>query len=65
MLSQSQRSAILELNAQGVSKREIARVLKLSRLTVRKVLRSNSAAGAGAARVRRKPSPTGSRSWNC
>ena len=28
--------------AQGVSKREIARVLKLSRLTVREVLRSNS-----------------------
>ena len=32
----------LELNAKGVSKREIARVLQLSRLTVRKVLRSNS-----------------------
>jgi len=43
MLSQSQRTAILELQAQGVSKREIARVLNLSRLTVRKVLRSNSA----------------------
>jgi transposase len=42
MLSQTQRSAILELNGQGVSKREIARVLKLSRLTIRKVLRSNS-----------------------
>ena len=43
MLSQSQRAAILELNTQGVSKREIARVLKISRLTVREVLRSGSA----------------------
>ena len=42
MLSQSQRTAILELNAKGVSKHEIARVLQLSRPTVRKVLRSNS-----------------------
>jgi len=41
-LSQAQRSAILELNAKGVSKHEIARVLKLSRLTIRKVLQSNS-----------------------
>src|SRR6266446_3394938 len=44
MLSQSQRTAILELHAQGVSKREIARVLKVSRLSVRKVLRSKSPA---------------------
>ena len=44
MLSQAQRTTILELNGQGVSKREIARVLKISRLTVRKVLRSNSTA---------------------
>jgi transposase len=43
MLSQAQRAAILELEAQQVSKREIARVLNVSRLTVRKVLRSNSA----------------------
>src|SRR5438874_3071777 len=43
MLSQSQRTTILELHAQGVSKREIARVLNLSRLSVRKVLRANSA----------------------
>ena len=43
MLSQSQRTTILELNASGVSIREIARVLKVSRLSVRKVLRSNSA----------------------
>src|SRR3954447_10054111 len=44
MLSQSQRTTILELNASGVSRREIARVLRVSRLSVRKVLRSNSAA---------------------
>jgi len=42
MLSQAQRTAILELNAQSVSRREIARVLQVSRLTVRKVLRANS-----------------------
>jgi len=42
MLSQAQRTTILELSAKGVTKREIARVLKLSRLTVRKVLQSNS-----------------------
>jgi transposase len=42
MLSQAQRTAILELSAQEVSKHEIAQVLRLSRLTVRKVLRSNS-----------------------
>jgi transposase len=44
MLSQSQRTAILELHDQGVSTREIARVLNLSRLSVRKVLRSKSSA---------------------
>jgi transposase len=42
MLSPSQRTTILELNQQGVSKRQIARVLGLSRLAVRRVLRSNS-----------------------
>jgi transposase len=42
MLSQAQRAAILELSAKGVSKHEIARVLKLSRPTVRKVLQANS-----------------------
>jgi len=42
MLSQSQRTTILELHAKGIATREIARVMKLSRLTVRKVLRSNS-----------------------
>jgi hypothetical protein len=35
-------AAILELSAKGVTKREIERVLQLSRPTVRKVLRSNS-----------------------
>src|SRR6266567_4064525 len=43
MLSQDQRTTIVELHAQGVSKREIARVLNISRLSVRKVLRANSA----------------------
>ena len=42
MLNQAQRTAIVELSAKGVNKREIARVLKLSRSTVRTVLRSNS-----------------------
>ena len=44
MLSQAQRTTILELHAQGVSKREIARVLGISRVAVRKVLHSNSIA---------------------
>jgi len=43
MLSQAQRTTILELHAQQVSKREIARVLGISRAAVRKVLRANSA----------------------
>lgn len=42
MLSQAQRTTILELNAKGVGKREIARVLGISRVAVRKVLRANS-----------------------
>jgi transposase len=42
MLSKGQRTAILELHAQKVSKHEIARVLGISRSTVRKVLRSKS-----------------------
>src|SRR5882757_4235320 len=42
MLSQAQRTTILELNAKQVSKREIARVMGISRVAVRKVLRSNS-----------------------
>jgi transposase len=44
MLSQNQRTTILELSGQGVSRHEIARVLKISRGTVKKVLRSSSAA---------------------
>src|SRR5215472_1903165 len=44
MLSQAQRTAILELHRQGVGKREIARVLGISRVSVRKVLRANSSA---------------------
>ena len=42
MLSQALRTAILELSEQGVSKHEIAQVLWVSRLSVPKVLRSNS-----------------------
>jgi transposase len=42
MLSKGQRTAILELHAQKVSKGQIARVLGVSRFTVRKVLRSES-----------------------
>lgn len=43
MLSQSQRTTILELHRQGVKIREIARVLSISRSSIRKVFRSNSA----------------------
>src|SRR5579863_3088458 len=44
MLTQAQRTTILELSTQGVGKREIARALGISRVAVRKVLRSNSTA---------------------
>lgn len=44
MLSQSQRGTILELESQGVGKREIARLLKVSRQSVRHVLKANSSA---------------------
>ena len=44
MLSHAQRTTILELDAQKVSKHEIARVLGISRASVRKVLRSKSSA---------------------
>jgi transposase len=44
MLTQSQRTTILELQQQGMGKREIARVLGISRVAVRQVLRSNSTA---------------------
>src|ERR1035437_7385804 len=43
MLSQAQRTTILELHAQGVSRHEISRTLQVSRATVRKVLRLKSA----------------------
>ena len=42
MLSQSQRTTILELRDKGRNKREIARLLKISRQSVRRVLQSNS-----------------------
>jgi len=42
MLSQSQRTAILELHCKGVGSRQIARVLKVSRAAVKKVVRSES-----------------------
>ena len=42
MLSQAQRTTILELHAKKVSRREIAQVMKLSRQSVRKVLKANS-----------------------
>jgi transposase len=42
MLTQAQRSAILEMNAQRISLREISRILRLSRQTIRQVLRSKS-----------------------
>jgi transposase len=42
MLTQAQRTTILELHTQGVSRHEIARVLGISRPSVRKVLRSQT-----------------------
>ena len=51
MLSQAQRTTILELHKQGVAKREMARVLGVSRVAVRKVLRSNSTAVPALQRV--------------
>ena len=44
MLSQTQRATILELHARKVIKREIGRLLNLSRHSVRKVLQANSSA---------------------
>ena len=66
MLSQAQRAAILEVDARsGVSKREIARVLRVSRPTVRKVLQSNSVerAGDSAGGERRTLAPADPRSF--
>jgi len=42
MLSKEQRTVILELKAQGVSTGQIARLLEVSRLSVRRVLRAGS-----------------------
>jgi transposase len=42
MINQRQRAAILEMHAQGVKKKEIARVLGISRLSARKVIHANS-----------------------
>jgi transposase len=42
MLSQAQRTTILELHVRGVSRREIAQVMQISRQSVRKVLKANS-----------------------
>ena len=42
MLTQAQRTTILELHTQGMSKHEIARALGVSRPSVRKVLRSQT-----------------------
>jgi transposase len=42
MLSQAQRTTILELTEKKISKHEIARILGISRASVRKVLRSKS-----------------------
>ena len=63
MLSQAQRTAILELSAKGVSKREIARVLRIVAAD-----RAQSAAielhrACRKSNGRRKPNPTGNRSW--
>ncbi len=44
MLTQAQRAAILQLHAQKVPKREIARLLGISRPSVRQVLQANSIA---------------------
>ena len=42
MLSQAQRATILELHGREVGKREIARLLGISRQSVRQVLKANS-----------------------
>jgi len=44
MLTPAQRTAILQLHAQKVPKREIARLLEISRQSVRQVLKANSPA---------------------
>jgi transposase len=42
MLNQNQRMTILELHRKGVSHRQIARLLRVSRMSVKKVIRSES-----------------------
>jgi transposase len=42
MLSQAKRTTILELYAQGVSKHKISEVLGISRVSIRRVIRSDS-----------------------
>lgn len=42
MLTKAQRTAILELHALKVATRQIARTMKISRKSVRRVLQSNS-----------------------
>jgi transposase len=44
MLSQAKRTTILELHAQGVSKHKISQALGISRVSIRRVIRSNSTA---------------------
>jgi transposase len=44
MLSQAQRATILQLHAERIPKREIARLLKVSRQSVRQVLKAGSSA---------------------
>ena len=61
MLRQSQRATILELHAQGRNKREIAKLLNLSRQSVRKVLQANSIA-VPKIDAKRKPRRTANRS---
>jgi transposase len=42
MLNQNQRMTILELHRKGVSHRQVARLLRVSRMSVKKVIRSES-----------------------
>ena len=63
MLSQAQRTPILELNTQGVGKREIARVLGISRVAVRKSCDPTRPFYPNCTEPRR-PSLTCNRSWS-
>ena len=55
MLTQTQRAAILQLHSQQVPKREIARLLEISRQSVRRVLKANS---ASVPKIERSEKPT-------